>query len=410
MIDLNITSETNRLRAVMIHEPGNEVENMTPATAERALYSDILNLSVASREYKQFKGVLQKFTRVVEISGILKEMAKNDLAKQDIIRKLSEFAENPYLPDYLNKLETEEFCRQVIEGISHSRMTLTNFLKREKYRVSPLHNFFFTRDSSFTIANTMYSSAMATRMRSLESMLINTLFSHYKGFKTNLVDLYDRRFEKLRIEGGDVLIVSPEVLLIGIGKRTSTEGVDQLIRSVLTNSDLKYVLIQELPHEPESFIHLDMVFTFLSHEECMIYEPLILGDSKYHTVLMSIEKKAIVKIDYVGNILEGLRKTGNEIKPLRCGGGDEIMQEREQWHSGANFLALDNGKVIGYERNIHTAEELSKNGYKIIKALDVINKDIDLDSFEKTLITIEGSELSRGGGGPRCMSMPLIRD
>lgn len=386
---------------------------MTPATAERALYSDILNLSVASREYSQFKSVLQKVTQVFEIRHILEKLSAEDSIRKIIIDRLAAFAENPLLPEYLNTLERNEFCRQVIEGISHSRMTLTNFLKREKYIISPLHNFFFTRDSSFTIGKTVYTAAMAKKIRSPESDLMNILLTHSTEFSGNVIDLSDDRLLKpdnLSIEGGDVLVVAPDILLAGIGSRTSTEGIDRLIQSILSTSDLKYVIIQELPHEPESFIHLDMVFTLLSRDECMIYEPLIIGDSKYHTVLMRIENRSIVKIEYVDTIPEGLKKVGIDLKPLCCGGSNPMLQEREQWHSGANFLALDHGKLIGYERNVHTTEELSRNGYEVVKAVDFLKSGENFDRLGKTLITIEGSELSRGGGGPRCMSMPLARD
>jgi arginine deiminase len=177
----------------------------------------------------------------------------------------------------------------------------------------------------------------------------------------------------------------------------------------LENTALKYVLVQELPEEPESFIHLDMVFTLLNSDECMIYEPLILGESKYHTVLMEIDGKNISKIEYVDNILHGLKLTGHGLKPISCGGNKLILQEREQWHSGANFLAFEPGKLIGYDRNVHTAAELNKNGYEIITALDILNNKISVENYNKALITIEGAELSRGGGGARCMTMPIKR-
>lgn len=413
MINFNVHSETARLKAVLIHEPGHEVENMTPATAERALYSDILNLSVASKEYSQFKGVLERFTQVFKVGEILTEVVANDDFRIALINMLADYAENPYLVEYLFELDQQELCRQIVEGIPHAKLSLTNFLKQEKYMISPLHNFFFTRDSAFTVGNTVYSGSMAKRVRQLEALLTRFLLTHYQGFEGRVEDIRDTILPQsphFHIEGGDVLVADKDLLLIGTGSRSSTEGIDALIQLILQTQPLKHVLVQELPDEPESFIHLDMVFTFLSQDECMVYEPLILGDTRYHTVLITIDHNRIVKIEYVENLIRGLERTGRTYKPIRCGGEQSILQEREQWHSGANFLAIDHGKVIGYERNVHTAEELSRHGYEVITARRVLREQIDLEKTSKTLITIEGSELSRGGGGARCMSMPLWRE
>ncbi len=413
MVTFNVFSETSRLNAVLIHEPGQEVENMTPATAERALYSDILNLSVASREYQQFKGVLDRVTNVYEIRTIMEEVAMDEGYRSKLIETLTAYTRNPFLADYLQELSPRELCRQIIEGLPHSRLTLTNFLKSERYLVSPLHNFFFMRDSAFTIGNRVVSASMARRVRQLEAHLVRFFLSAYSGFEggvTQLDDTLRLSSGKFSIEGGDVLVADRDLLLIGTGTRSSTEGIDALLATVLQHMDLSHVIVQELPSEPESFIHLDMVFTLLGHNECMVYKPLILDDSRYHTVLMNIENKSVVGIEYVDNMLEGLKKTGRDYEPVFCGGSNSsVSQEREQWHSGANFLAIDHSKIIGYERNVHTAEALSRKGYEVISARDFISGNKDIDTFKKLLITIEGSELSRGGGGARCMSMPLSR-
>ena len=253
---------------------------------------------------------------------------------------------------------------------------------------------------------------MAKRIREPEAILMKALYTYHSEFSGNVIDLTDSMIGKDRsrtIEGGDVLVLSKDILIIGIGSRTSAKGVDHFITKLLDHTSLKYVLIQELPHEPESFIHLDMVFTLLSSNECMVYEPLILGESKYHTVLMEIKGKNVSKIEYVDNLLHGLKLINHDFKALSCGGSKHILQEREQWHSGANFLAFEPGKLIGYDRNVHTAAELNKNGYEILTALDVLNKKAFVSDYDKVLVTIEGAELSRGGGGARCMTMPVRR-
>ena len=169
------------------------------------------------------------------------------------------------------------------------------------------------------------------------------------------------------------------------------------------------MIVQELPSEPESFIHLDMVFTFLDKNKCMIYEPLITKANDYKTIHISLEN-GNVKIQEEINILSALEKLNFELEPIVCGGTDNWNQQREQWHSGANFFAIEPGKIIGYERNHHTIEQLNKNGFEILKADDIIRGEKSIDNYKKCVITIAGSELSRGGGGARCMTMPIARE
>jgi arginine deiminase len=412
MVQYKINSEVSRLESVIIHFPGTEVENMTPVTAERALYSDILNLSLVNKEYSQFKQILKRVCKVFEIKNLLRVALVNKDAHSAIINDLAEYVGNSELIDQLTNLSNEELCNIIIEGIPLVQKSLTNFLDKEKFIVSPLHNIFFARDNTFVIGNKVYIGSMAKKVREPEAMLMKNLFKYYPDIACNPIILNDKRHDvtdQLTVEGGDILVLSDNTLIIGIGSRTNPVGVDLLIKKVLSHQDLKYVFVQELPSAPESFIHLDMVLTMISNHECVVYEPLILGQNKYHTVLITIENKKIIKIEYIDNLIKGLSRTGHDLKPLPCGGNSLITQEREQWQSGANFLAFDSGKLIGYERNTNTAEVLNKNGYEIITASDVLKKNIDLSGEGKLLITIESSELSRGGGGPRCMTIPICR-
>ena len=208
MNDINIKSETGLLKAVLIHEPGPEVESMTPATAERALYSDILNLSVASREYGQFKQVLKKFAKVFEISDLFMEVLKIPQAKEQLINSLVKYSQNPGLSVYLANLSEKEFGRQILEGIPFDQKSLTNFLNKEKYAISPLHNIFFTRDASFVIGRTVFISSMAKRVREPETFLLQSLFEYHPDFKCNMVllnSLPGKDAEPLTVEGGDII-------------------------------------------------------------------------------------------------------------------------------------------------------------------------------------------------------------
>ena len=165
-----------------------------------------------------------------------------------------------------------------------------------------------------------------------------------------------------------------------------------------------------MPHSPESFVHLDMIFSFLDENTCTIYEPVILNRLTYRTVLISLDNKEVKKIETVDNIIGPLKQLGIAIRTIPCGGRNKkLIQEREQWHSGTNFFTLAPGKVIGYERNIHTNEELNKHGFEIIQATDVLGGTKNLNNYKKFIVTIEGGELARGGGGPRCMTLPVKR-
>jgi arginine deiminase len=290
--------------------------------------------------------------------------------------------------------------------------TLTRFLSSEEFALRPLHNFFYTRDSSISIHNSVLIARMASRVRERESLIMETIFNHHPEFKTNTVSPLDCNYcsGDVSIEGGDVLIARHDITLIGVGPRTSSTGIDFILDRLREEEEPHHVIVQELPHSPESFIHLDMAFTLLSDEHCMAYEPLILKPNRYRTVHIRIENHKVIDIRNVKSMPETLAELDMEMEPILCGGGhDRKTQEREQWHSGTNFFALAPGKLIAYERNVHTMEAMNRKGYEIIRAKDVLSGKADPEDYQNWVITIEGSELARGGGGPRCMTMPVRR-
>ena len=411
---VQVQSEIGALEAVILHTPGPEVENMTPKMDQRALYSDILNLSIAKEEYEQLLGVLGKVAQIFQVKDLLTDILDDYAAREALVGKICITEQVTDYFDRLMELSSRKLATQLIEGMPARRDTLTAFLNDEYYALLPLYNFYFTRDASVSIGAQSVICKMAAPVRMRESLIMDAIFRHNPHFSSEVINTCDLASQdaKIFIEGGDILVAREDILIVGNGARTSAQGIDLLVRHLCrrNESGKRYVVVQQLPDAPESFIHLDMVFTLLDTNACMVFKPLILDDNRFETVLITIEEGKVSKIKSESNLLSVLRRLGMDLEPVLCGGGgDEWNQEREQWHSGANFFALAPGKVISYARNVHTLDEMSKSGFEIVSARQVIDGKVDLALSGKCVVTLAGSELARGGGGARCMTMPIRR-
>jgi len=413
-INVNVNSEIGKLEGVIIHKPGFEIETMTPVNAPKALYSDILNLPIALSEYAGFSGVLKKYTNVFEVTELLEQVLDDSEVKGSLINNVCHYEKHDAKStcSLINKIDNAILAKQLIEGIEMKKDNLSRFLSKDRFCFDPLPNLFFTRDASFTVGNEVIISKMAKDVRYRETLIMDTIFKYHPMFMAATVKpvKMHNNVEGASIEGGDVLVARDDIVIIGNGGRTTTLGIDAMIEHKKAKHGVHHIIVQQLPSFPDSFIHLDMVFTLLDKDICMVYEPLILKGTRYATIHITIDNHKVKSIKEVKNIISALHTLGMDLKPVMCGGSKStLLMEREQWHSGANFFTLEPGKIVGYAKNYNTIDALNNAGFDVVTANDIIADNTTFNDHKKMVVTIQGSELSRGGGGARCMTMPVAR-
>lgn len=402
---IEVNSEIGQLEAVILHTPGSEIEQMTPGNIHKALYSDLLNLNIAKKEYSYFETVLSKWAKTYQVMDLLTQVLSQSTAKSELLNKVLSTENMQFLFPDLIELPADRLAKYLIEGYPYINGVHPKEFEEERFMLKPLYNLFFTRDASSSVYDNVLIHSMSTKVRDRESYIMESIFKHLFGAGT----INPKLSEGAHTEGGDVLIAREDVLFVGNGCRTNKKGIEFLAKYFASRKDRQHIIVQELPEQPDSFIHLDMVFTMLDKNKCMVYAPLILNsDSGFATTHIEIDNGQI-RYHERENFLEATKRVGFDLEPVICGGDDLWYQQREQWHSGANFFALGEGKILGYARNTHTIEALNKAGFDVLRAEDVCSGKEDMHSHEKFVVTFEAAELPRGGGGARCMTMPVKR-
>ncbi|EOT2960019.1 arginine deiminase [Clostridium perfringens] len=405
---LNVTSEIGRLKTVLLHRPGEEIENLTPDLLDRLLFDDIPYLKVAREEHDAFAQTLREAgVEVLYLEVLAAEaIGTSDEVKQQFISEFIDEAgvESEKLKEaliqYFNSFsDNKAMVDKMMAGVRKEE--LKDYHRESLYDqvnnvypfvCDPMPNLYFTRDPFATIGHGITLNHMRTDTRNRETIFAKYIFRHHPRFEGKDIPFWFNRDEKTSLEGGDELILSKEILAVGISQRTDSKSVEKLAKKLLYYPDtsFKTVLAFKIPVS-RAFMHLDTVFTQVDYDKFTVH-PGIVGPLEVYAITKDPENDgqliAVEECDTLENILKKYLK--RDIELIKCGGGDEIIAAREQWNDGSNTLAIAPGEVVVYSRNYVTNEILEKKGIK--------------------LHVIPSSELSRGRGGPRCMSMPLIRE
>ena len=398
------TSEIGRLKRVMLHRPGGELENLMPEYLERLLFDDIPYQREAQREHDAFADCLRgQGVEVVYLTDLVVESITDDTVRQDLLRQflaesgVEDQRTRDRLEEYLGEMPDREMVAAMMAGVRKSQLrdrggSLGDYLSAAEdeypFAVDPLPNLYFTRDPFATIGTGVSIHKMHTATRNRETLFGKFIFAHHPVYR-NAPQWYDRG-ETTSLEGGDILVLSPKVLAVGISQRTREDSIDTLAQTVLSQSKtFRKVLAFNIP-KTRSFMHLDTVFTMVDYDKFTVHPNIL---SSITVFVMELDENGKMQIRQEDGRLEDILKEHLELDSVTlipCGRGSEIDAAREQWSDGSNTLAITPGEVVVYSRNYVTNRSLEEAGVRIH--------------------VIPSAELSRGRGGPRCMSMPLWRD
>ncbi|MGV8983669.1 arginine deiminase [Clostridium sp.] len=394
---INIYSEIGNLKTVLIHRPGEEIENLIPEYLERLLFDDIPFLKVARQEHDNFAKILRENdveTLYLEDLAVdaIKDPKVKELFLNEVIEEcgINETGIITSIKDYLYSLPERKMVDKVMAGIRKKEIELKEHYDEYPFIMDPMPNLYFTRDPFACIGNGISLNSMKTKTRRRETIFGKYIFKYHPELKDSGIPLWYDRNEVYNIEGGDELILSKDVIAVGHSERTDKEAIINMAKSIFAKGEcFKTILVFDIP-KTRAFMHLDTVFTMIDYDKFTVH-PGIEGTLKVTAITYDYKNKELISREEVGSLEKILSNhLRKDITLIRCGGGDKVISGREQWNDGSNTLAISPGKVITYERNYVTNEILDKNNI--------------------TVLQMPSGELSRGRGGPRCMSMPFYRE
>ncbi len=409
---LSVRSETGRLRRVIVHTPGSEVEAMRPSRAEEDLYNDIIPMDIVQAEHAELKGFLSTVATVHELKDVLAESLASGEDRSSFVELLCSRHQAGHRREELLALSPAELAKTAIQGLPARTVRVEDFLRNREYDILPLPNMYFMRDAAMVYRDRSIASAMRFGVRTPEALIHRFIFDRHPDFKGEgrLMDGPALAREGLSIEGGDFQALSDKVVAIGVSERTSPAAIDQVARSLASSFNEPFtVFAVELPIA-RATIHLDMVFTMIDRDACLVFEPVILGPRRGRVARIDVIPGKDPRISEAPSLLEGLKAVGLDLKPVLTGGSDPVRQEREQWLSGANSFSFAPGKIIVYSCNRHTVAALDAAGFAFRQARELIAGKEDPLSFKRLVVGFDGVELARGGGGARCMTCPVERE
>ena len=402
---IHVKSEIGKLKKVMLHRPGQELEHLVPEDLERLLFDDIPYLKTAKIEHDMFAEIMRgQGVEVVYLEDMTAEVLKNPEKKEQFVREFiaeggaSAAKVRDKLYEYLINIEDEkELVLKTMSGIRASELNvkmscpLVSLVKKEsQFLLDPIPNLYFTRDPFACIGNGVSLNRMYSRTRRRETLYGKYILKYHPDFAGKVPFYYDRDMD-FSIEGGDILNLSNKVIAIGISQRTTPEAIELLAQNIFVDkaSEIETIIALDIP-AVRAFMHLDTVCTQVDYDKFTIH-PGIMQTLRIFEIKPG-DRKGQLKVTESDAMLSDILAKYLELDKvtlIKCGGKDRIASEREQWNDGSNTLCIEPGKVVVYDRNYVTNEILRQHGIEVLE--------------------MASSELSRGRGGPRCMSMPLER-